>query len=66
LEPFGLFHFLQSLLSQPTNNEQTPPPTTEEEETIKPVLKEEKMEEKINACAAFLENHDARARRIRK
>ena len=64
MEPFGLFHFLQSLLNQAPKTEQ-PIPEQQEEEKAEETPVSEKEEEKINACAAFLENHDARARRIK-
>ena len=65
LEPFGLFHFLQSLLNTPAQN----PPETESQPSATETPTEHSVDEKIekeNACAKFLENHDARARRIRK
>ena len=63
MEPFGLFHFLQSLLNSPTQNEPEPP--AEEKESV-PEKTEEKVDYKENACAKFLENHDARARRMKR
>ena len=63
MEPFGLFHFLQSLLNSTAPNEIENP--VEERETT-PEQTEEIIPPKENACARFLENHDARARRMKK
>ena len=68
LEPFGLFSFLQSLLSSPTNPDASTPPQTplpeEKKEENLPNIKVEM--EKKNACAAFLEAHEKRASKIKK
>lgn len=64
MEPFGLFQFLQNLLtpSTPSEENSTPAPSPESEpsnskRTEPPPLSHE------NAAAQFLENHEKRAGR---
>lgn len=63
MEPFGLFHFLQSLLSQNPAPPATPPESEKNAETKIPSCAEAPKE---NACALFLEEHEKRASRIKK
>ena len=67
MEPFGLLNFLQSLLNSPTQND--PEPTTPTDAPVtapEPIETADEHVEKENACARFLENHDARARKMKR
>ena len=68
MEPFGLFSFLQSLLSSSAQEPApSPAPTPQNEKEITPSIpqKEEISTEK-NACADFLVAHEKRAGKIKK
>ena len=65
MEPFGLFQFLQNLLTPQSDLGETPPPQSAETPQQKAQETPPKTEElpAQNAAAAFLENHERRARR---
>lgn len=65
MEPFGLFQFLQNLLNAQSNLSEAPPPQNAEAPQEKPQELPQNKEKApaVNAAAAFLENHERRARR---
>ena len=64
MEPFGLFHLLQSLADALPKNGENPPP---DPDIPPPVLEENPpQKEEGNACAEFLAMHEARAGRMRR
>lgn len=77
MEPFGLLNFLQSLLTQNAENstqntENTSPPTAENPSDLSPPASatppQEKTEneKKQEAILAFLDEHDRRAKNVKK
>ena len=65
MEPFGLFQFLQNLLTSQNDLGENPPPESAEISPKEPHSSPPKPEEPTpqNAAAVFLENHERRARR---
>ncbi len=64
MEPFGLFHLLQSLADAlPKNGENA---HGEQAEPTPPDQPEPPQEEPLNVCAEFLAMHEARAKKTRK
>ena len=67
MEPFALFNLLQSLLSKKPDvspSENAAAPTSENTETIEE--QSPTAPERENAAARFLDEHDKRARRLKK
>ena len=65
MEPFGLFQFLQNLLTPPNVSSENPPPAQAEpslpqEQVFTPKNEEVFMQ---NAAVRFLENHERKAGR---
>ena len=65
MEPFGLFQFLQNLLTPQSDLGENPPPQSAEISPKEPTAPPPKTDESPaqNAAAVFLENHERRARR---
>ena len=72
LEPFGILQFLQSLLPQTQKTDDEPPSQTEElpnqksEQSAKeqsPVVEENRA---TDAILQYMEEHDKRARKLKK
>ena len=70
-EPFGLFHFLQSLLPINPSNEPTPTENSDSPPTDGAVEHDAKAvspapADAPNACLSFLQAHENRAKNLRK
>ena len=68
MEPFGLFQFLQNLLSNPPSNEGEKPnqePTTEKEKSEPITGFEPQKTAQQEAALQFFAMHDERAKRLK-
>lgn len=70
MEPFGIFQFLQNLLTKPEEMEQNPPQKTQETEAETSAVENEKSAPQPSSSQAailgFLTAHEQRAKNTRK